>query len=410
MKRLRLLILMIVLFTTLAACGSPQGTTTTTDSPTSAAPAATLPPVIGEAVTAVAPEPAATEAAAAPAGDGTVDRSRLDTELNFYNWGDYIDETILDDFQAEFGVTVNLESYDTNEDMLAKIRPGNSGYDVIVPSDYAVDILIKEGLVAKLDKANIPNIKNLDPSYMDLYYDPGNEYSVPYFVGLTGIAYNKKVITTPPDSWAALFDPARLEPYTGKVSMLDDERESIGAALVYLGKSINDTDPDALAQAEELLKAQKPLLAAYNSSDFNRKLASEEVVLAHAWNGGAGQAFTGLDDFPGNPDIGFVIPKEGGTIWQDNLMIVGDSPRQYTAEVFINYLLDAEVGAKNTDYVLYGTPNLEAAKLIAPETKAVYDAGFGPPDAELVKRLQWIERSDANNTVFSDVWTRIKSS
>jgi spermidine/putrescine transport system substrate-binding protein len=279
-----------------------------------------------------------------------------------------------------------------------------------VPSDYAVDIMIKEGLVAPLDKANIPNIRHLNPDYMNLYYDPGNVYSVPYFVGLTGIAYNKKIITTPPDSWSILFDPAQLEPYQGKVSMLDDERESIGAALVYLGKSINSTDPADLAEAEKLLQAQKPLLAAYNSSDFNRKLAGEEIVLAHAWNGGAGQAFTGLDDFPGNENIGFVIPREGGTIWQDNLMVVKDSPNQYTAEVFINYLLEPSVGAKNTDYVLYGTPNLEAFELLDPATKAVYDAGFGPPDSELVKRLQWIKRSDANNTVFSDVWTRIKSS
>ncbi|HZG66374.1 MAG TPA: spermidine/putrescine ABC transporter substrate-binding protein, partial [Herpetosiphonaceae bacterium] len=300
--------------------------------------------------------------------------------------------------------------YDTNEDMLAKIRPGNSGYDVIVPSDYAVDILIKEGLVARLDKTNIPNIGNLDPNYMNLYYDPGNEYSVPYFVGVTGIAYNKTVIATPPDSWAALFDPAQLEPYKGKASMLDDEREAIGAALIYLGTSINDTDPANLAKAEELLQAQKPLLAAYNSSDFNRKLAGEEIVIAHAWNGSAGQAYTGLDDFPGNPDIGFVVPKEGGTIWQDNLMIVGDTSRKYTAEVFINYLLDAKAGAKNTDYILYGTPNVEAAKLIAPETKAVFDAGFGPPGSELIKRLQWIKRSEGDNTIFSDVWTRIKSS
>lgn len=409
MNRLRLLILLIMMITTLAACGASQTTTTpSTDSPTSA-PVPTDAPTTADAPAAT--EPAATEPAdAAPVTNDTVDRSRLDTELFLYNWGDYIDEDILTDFETEYGVTVNLESYDTNEDMLAKIRPGNSGYDVIVPSDYAVDILIKEGLVAKLDKANLPNISNLDPNYMNLYYDPGNEYSVPYFVGLTGIAYNKKVVTTPPDSWAVLFDPAQLEPYSGKASMLDDEREAIGAALVYMGLSINDTDPANLAKAEEMLKAQKPLLAAYNSSDFNRKLASEEVVLAQAWNGGAGQAYTGLDDFPGNPDIGFVIPKEGGTIWQDNMMIVGDTTRKYTAEVFLNYMLDPTVAAKNADYVLYGTPNLEAAKLIAPETQAVYDAGFGPPDAEQVKRLQWIKRSDADNTIFSDVWTRVKSS
>jgi spermidine/putrescine transport system substrate-binding protein len=303
-----------------------------------------------------------------------------------------------------------METYDTNEDMLAKIRPGHSGYDVVVPSDYAVDIMIKEGLAAKLDKAQLPNMQYLNPDYLKLYYDPNNDYSVPYFVGTTGIAYNKKDFPTPPDSWAALFDPAQLEKYKGKVSMLDDERESIGAALIYLGKSLNDTDPKDLAAAEDLLTKQKPFLASYNSSDFNRKLASEEIVIAHAWNGSAGQAYTGLDDFPGNTNIGFVVPKEGGTIWQDNMMVVGDSPNKYTAEVFINYMLDPQVGAKNTDYVLYGTPNLAAEKLIDEKTRGVYDAGFGPPKGDLIKRLEWIKRSDANNTVFSDIWTRVKSS
>ncbi len=406
MKGRRIVVLSMLLLGTLVSCGTPPAATSPVVEPTT--------PPAGSASPAAEPEiTTAVEGAATPgegaAGAAPVDRSKLAADLNLYIWSDYIDTAVLDTFKEQYGVTVNVETYDTNEDMLAKIRPGNSGYDIVVPSDYAVDIMIKEGLVATLDKANLPNIEHLNPDYMNLYYDPGNVYSVPYFVGLTGIAYNKKVITTPPDSWAALFDPAQLEPYRGKVSMLDDERESIGAALVYLGKSINETDPAALAAAEELLKQQKPLLAAYNSSDFNRKLAGEEVVLAHAWNGGAGQAYTGLDDFPGNPDIGFVIPKEGGTIWQDNLMVVGDSTNKYTAEVFINYLLDPAVGAKNTDYVLYGTPNLAAAELVAPETQAVYDAGFGPPDSELVKRLQWIKRSDADNTVFSDVWTRIKS-
>ena len=403
MKHVRSLVVLGILGAILAACGQPP-----TPTGQSAAPGTTTP--AAESATSGAPT-AATESAAAGQGmaGAAIDRSRLAQQLNFYNWSDYIDPSILEDFKAEFGVTVNMETYDSNEDLLAKIRPGSSGYDVIVPSDYAVDILIKEGKVAKLDKANIPNLRHIDPNYLSLYYDPGNDYSVPYFVGTTGMAYNKKSFPAPPDSWAALFDPAQLEQVKGKVTMLDDERETIGAALIYLGKSINETDPAALAAAEELLKQQKPYLAAYNSSDFNRKLAGEEIVLAHGWNGSAGQAYTGLDDFPGNANIGFVIPKEGGTIWQDNLMVVGDSRNQYTAEVFINYLLEPRVAARNADYILYGTPNLEAARLIKPETRAVYAVGFGPPDAELVKRLQWIKRSEASNTVFSDIWTRIKS-
>jgi spermidine/putrescine transport system substrate-binding protein len=377
----------------LAACGS-------------AAPASNEPAAQAPAQATEAPAGAG-EASSAPA-DG-VDRSKLSSELFVYNWSDYIDETILTDFETEYGVRVILETYDSNEDMLAKIRAGNSGYDVIVPSDYAVDIAIKEELVEAIDFNNIPNFQFMKPEYLQPYFDPDQKFSVPYMIGTTGIAYNQKFFPTPPDSWAALFDSAQLEQFQGKVSMLDDERESIGAALVYLGKSINETDPAALQQAEELLIAQKPLLAAYNSSDTNRKMAGEEYVIAHMWNGAAGQAYSGLDDLPGNPDIRYFIPKEGGTIWQDNLMVVKGSPNKYTAEVFINFLLRPEISARNTDYIKYITPNVEAEKLLSQETLDLYAKGFAPTEEE-VERLQWIKRSDANNTVFSDVWTKVKSS
>jgi spermidine/putrescine transport system substrate-binding protein len=398
LKRFALLLTLALLVPILAACG---GATPASNEP--AAPAASAEPA-AQATEA----PAAGGEAGAATTDG-VDRAQLASELYLYNWSDYIDETLLADFEAEYGVKVVLDTYDSNEDMLAKIRAGNSGYDIIVPSDYAVDIAIKEGLVQELDFANIPNFKHIKPEYTKTYFDPEQKYSVPYFVGTTGIAYNQKFFPTPPDSWAALFDPAQLEPSAGKVSMLDDERESIGAALIYLGKTLNDTDPAALQEAQELLLAQKPLLAAYNSSDYNRKLAGEEVVIAHAWNGGAAQAYSGIDDLPGNPDIRYVIPKEGGTIWQDNFMVVNDSPNKYTAEVFINFMLRPEIGARNTDYVFYVTPNAEAEKLLSEETKAVFALGFAPTPEE-VQRLQWIKRSDANNTVFSDIWTSVKSS
>jgi spermidine/putrescine transport system substrate-binding protein len=402
MKRLGLLMLLAVL---LAACGGGGAAQPTaappggTDSQPTAAPAAEQP------TTASAEQPSA------PAGGATdeleVDSSKLSEELHVYNWTDYIDPAILEDFEAEYGVRVVLDTYDSNEVMLAKVAPGNSGYDIVVPSDYAVQIMIAEQLIDPLDKTLIPNIEHIKPELLDLYYDQGNQYSVPYFFGITGVAYNKSQFPTPPDSWAVLFDPAQAEAYQGQFSMLDDERESPGAALRYLGLSVNETDPAALQQAQDLLTAQKPLVAAYNSADVNRKLASGEYVLAHAWNGQALQARLGLgDEFAGNPDIEFVIPKEGGVIWQDNLAILADSPNKYTAHVFINYLHRPEVAAKNEEYVQYLTPNQAAEPLLSEELQTLFAGGFAPSD-ETYQRLEWIERNE-QTAVFSDVWTAVK--
>jgi spermidine/putrescine transport system substrate-binding protein len=291
--------------------------------------------------------------------------------------------------------------------MIAKVRPGGSGYDIVVPSDYAVDIMARDGLIQQLDKALLPNLKHTDPGLLNKYFDEGNAFSVPYMVGLTGIAYSKAAFPDGVDSWAALFDPAQIERYKGQLSMLDDERETPGAALKLLGRSLNETDPAVLAEAEKLLMAQKDFLAAYNSSDVNRKLASGEYVIAHAWSGTAMQARNGLgDEFSGNPDIEFVIPKEGGTIWMDNLTIVSDSPNAYTAHVFINFLLSPEIAARNAEYIGYITPTPDARALLSEEVQALYDAGFAPNE-EMYTRLEWIERSEAT-AVFTDLWTRLK--
>jgi spermidine/putrescine transport system substrate-binding protein len=344
--------------------------------------------------------------AAAPAADG-VDRSQLADQLFFYNWSDYIDPALLEEFTAEYGVEVVYDTYDSNEDMIAKVRAGNSGYDIVVPSDYAVQIMIAESLAQPLDKTMLSNLTHVDPGYLNKYFDPDNVYSVPYMVGLTGIAYNSEFFPNGVDSWAALFDPAQIAAYQGKFSMLEDERETPGAALKLLGQSLNSTDPAALKQAEELLIGQKASLAAYNSSDVNRKLASGEYVIAHAWNGMAAQARNGLgDEFSGNPNINFVIPKEGGTIWMDNMMILADSPNAYTAKVFMNFMMRPEVAARNAEYIGYVTPNKDAVPLLSQEARDLYAAGFAP-DAEMLERLEWIERTE-ETVAFTDLWTVVK--
>jgi spermidine/putrescine transport system substrate-binding protein len=327
--------------------------------------------------------------------------------LFVYTWSDYTDPEVIAEFEKEFNVKVTLDTFDTNEDMIAKVRVGNSGYDIVVPSDYAVDSMVKDNLLAKLDKAQLSNLKNMLPENMGQYFDPSNDYSVPYLYGITGIAYSKKAFPTPPDSWAALFDPAQIEAYKGKISMLDDERETPGAVLKYLGKSVNDTDPATLQQVQEILTAQKPALAAYNSNDVQRKLLSGEYVIAHAYNGMAIQAVLGLgDEFQGSDDIGFVMPKEGGIVWQDNLAIVSDSPNKELAHKFIDFLMRPDIAARNANYVGYLTPNAEAVKQLPDNVQQLYAAGYAP-NPEMYQRLERVKISEGSSA-FSDLWTAVK--
>jgi spermidine/putrescine transport system substrate-binding protein len=421
-----------LLIVVLVACGQAQDQTTApaTEVPTSpnAAAQTTVPDVSPEQTSAavtqpaneeittspetITVEPSTTETAAAggsqQGASGTSsgefncgDRSKLGKELHIFSWADYWpvedDNNLLRDFQEACGVEVTLDTYPSNEDLAARIRAGNSGYDIIIPSDYMVDILIQEGRLLKLDKSQIPNIANLDPNQMGLYYDPNNEYSLPYQYGMTGIAYNKSEVNPAPDSWAALFDPTQLQPYANKVSMLDDEREGVGAALKYRGNSYNSTDAAQIAQAKELLLAQKPLLARYDSENVSGGLSSGEIVMAHAWNGAAALARSE------NPDIEWILPKEGGVIWQDNLAIPSDAPEPYTAHVFINNVLDGKIGARITDFTYYLTPNKAAAPLVSEEVRQLQFY----PDDEMRKRLEYIERN-ADPALYSDVWTEVK--
>ena len=305
-------------------------------------------------------------------------------------------------FEEACGVKVTQDIYSSNEDLIAKLQAGNAGYDLVIPSDYAVQILINGGLLRPLDMANIPNVANIDPNLMGMYYDPENTYSIPYQWGTTGIAYNVTAFESAPDSWAVLFDPAQVCEHSGFVSMLDDERESIGGVLKYLGYSYNDTDPAHHAEALEILLAQKECLAGYNSDNFNQTLAAEEVMLAHAWSGATAVARSE------NENVKFFIPKEGGTIWMDNMTIPADAPNPYTAEIFINYLLDAEIGAQLSNYTYYFTPNAAAQPLLDPDYFEILESGGMLVDDEIRSRLEWIKRDD-QSIIFSDTWTAVKA-
>lgn len=321
-------------------------------------------------------------------------------ELHLFIWANYIDPGVYQLFEKEFGVKVLEENFDSNETLRSKLQAGVTGYDIIVPSDYTVEALIKQGLLAELDLSKIPNFQNISQRFRGLYYDPHNRYSIPYMWGTTGIGYNTTKIETPPTSWADLFEPRRLERYRNRISVLDDPREAIGAALKYLGYSLNSTDPQALEAAKNVLIAQKPYLARYDSETYDDFLLTGDLVLAHGWSGEFAKAR--LE----NTDIQYVIPQEGGVIWADNIAIPKSSKNKELAHKFIDFLLRPEVNAKIVNYLRYPSTN-EAAKLdILPEILS--DPAIYPPD-EVVDKLEWIRDVGDATELYERAWTEVKS-
>ncbi len=323
---------------------------------------------------------------------------RAPQELHIYIWDEYVDPKVYELFEREFNVKIIEDNYGSNEELLAKLQAGATGYDLIVPSDYMVSIMIKQGLLAELDLKNIPNFKHLYERFKDPPYDPGNKFSVPYLWGTTGIGYNKKEVDPPPTSWADLFEPARLEKYKNKISMLDDPREAIGAALKYLGHSFNTSDSEKLEQAKLALLTQKPYLAKYDSEAFEDSLAAGETVIAHGWSGEIAIAKTQ------NPDIEYVLPQEGAVIWTDNLAIPKTSKNKKLAERFIDFLLKPDISAMITNFTYYASPNETAQFFIKPEI-------FKGPSYYLPEgaKLEWIEEIGEAEKLYKEIWTEIKA-
>jgi spermidine/putrescine transport system substrate-binding protein len=234
------------------------------------------------------------------------------------------------------------------------------------------------------------------------YFDPEQEYTVPYFWGTSGFAVDTNVIPEPEASWKMVFEPS--PEVCGKISMLDDQRETLGAALMYLGYSINDTDPIHLGEAKSLLIEQADCVKAYDSQTNDDLIVSGETVIGHMWTGDA--ILAGTPDTGGREGVVYVIPEEGCTIWQDNLAIPTGAPNKYTAEVFINYLHYPEIAAQNASFVGYGTPNEAAKEFLDPEM--LNNPGIYPPDATMA-RLQWIEDVGDALELYDRVWTEFKA-
>jgi len=330
------------------------------------------------------------------------DKSQLAEEIFLYNWSEYIDPDIMDQFEAECGVKVVETNFDSNETLLATLQAGGADYDIIVPSDYMVTTLIDEGMVMELDYNVISNIANMEPINVNQYFDPEQKYTVPWFWGTSGFSVDTNVVTDVKNSWSMVFDPN--SPYCGQISMLDDQRETLGAALMYLGYSINDIDPAHLEEAKNLLIEQSKCVKAYDSQTNDDLIISGETVLAHIWTG---DALLASDPETGGRDgIIYVIPDEGCTIWQDNMMVPVNAPNPYTAMVFMNYTQYPEIAAQNAEWVGYATPNKAAKEFIDPDMLS--DESVYPP-ADVEARLQWIEDVGNAYELYDRVWTEFKA-
>jgi spermidine/putrescine-binding protein len=289
----------------------------------------------------------------------------VDGDLALFNWAEYIDPDQLQAFADQYGISATMDVYDSNEAMQPQIAAGNSGYDVIVPSDYMVSILIAGEHIQPLNKAAIPNLVNLSPDFQGLGYDPDSNYSVPWQAGTTGLALDTEVVGTDfPRSWGLVFDPELADQYAGAISLLNDPRETMGAALKYLGYSLNTTSQDELDEATALVSSAKGNLAAFNTDSADELLTSGETGIGHGYSGDMFSQFLETDD---PPRYVYFVPEEGGTKWIDNMAIVFDAPHPCTSHTFINWIMDAENGAELTNWNYYTTPNAAAEPFLDEE-------------------------------------------
>ena len=317
-------------------------------------------------------------------------------ELNVYNWGDYIDESVLKDFEKEYKIKVNYDTFTTNEDMYVKLKAGGSNYDVVIPSDYMIKRMIDEDMLEKLNLSNIPNYQYIGTRFRNLEYDPQNEFSIPYMWGTVGILYNKTMIQSKPDSWKVLWD----KKYAKQILMLDSQRDSIGITLKMLGYSLNSQVPQELEAAKQALIAQKPLVLAYVVDEVKDKMISGEAALAVVWSGDA------IYCKKENPDLEYVIPREGSNLWFDAMVICKGTKHKKEAEQFLNFMCKTDIAFRNADYIGYASPHTEAVKKLPRELTGDRSAYPLPDDlktSEVFSTLGDILKE------FDRIWTEIKS-
>ena len=335
--------------------------------------------------------------------------------LNVYNWSDYIEASVIEGFTKETGIKVQYDVFDSNEMLETKLLAGNTGYDIVVPSASFLNRQLQAGVHQKLDKSLLPNLKNIDPSIAQRIeaFDKGNEHSVNYMWGTSGVGYNVKKIAermkdAPVDSFAMFYDPKVISKFADcGVTILDAPSEVIGTVLIYLGKDANSEKPEDLAAAEAVLKAVRPYIKNFHSSNYIEQLANGEICLALGWSGDVLQASTRAEEAKNGVELSYRIPKEGAVMFFDQLAIPKDAKHPKNAHLFIDYLLRPEVAAKNSSYISYANANAASTALI---DKSVTDNPNVYPSADLMTKLvpDMPESAEFSRSL-NRAWTSIKT-
>jgi len=316
--------------------------------------------------------------------------------INVYNWGDYIDTEVLNLFEEETGIRVIYDTFATNEDLYVKVKQGGSNYDVIFPSDYMIEKMVNEDLLQKIDLNKITNLGEVEDTFMNLDYDPNNEYSVPYMWGTVGIIYNKSMIDEELDSWEDLWN----EKYAGEIIMLNSQRDTLAVALLKLGYSINSRDINELEEAKDELIAQKPLVEAYLGDDIKGAIVAGDAAIGVVWSG---DAITMISE---NPDLVYVIPKEGTNLWFDSMVIPKSASNVEGAEKFIDFMTRPDIAAKNAEYIGYSTPIPKAVELLPDELKNDHVAY---PKIEDLKNTEVFKDMTDIIEIYDRIWVEITS-
>lgn len=326
---------------------------------------------------------------------------KYDNELYVYNWGEYIDPEVIKMFEKETGIKVHYEEFETNEEMYTIVATGAREYDVICPSDYMVQKMMQNDLLAELDYDNIPNIDNIGSQYLKSAegFDPGNRYCVPYCWGTVGIMYNKKMVDEPVTSWSILFD----EKYKGQILMQNSVRDAYCVGLKYLSYSLNSMNEDELKEATDLLIKQKPLVQAYVVDQVRDKMIKNAAALGVIYSGEA------IYMQRENENLEYVVPDEGSNVWIDGWVITKNSKHKEAAEAFINYMCDPEIALMNFNEITYSTPNTAARELI--EDEDIRNSEIAFPDESILGRCEvYNYLGTKGDELYDSYWTRVGAS
>lgn len=321
-------------------------------------------------------------------------------QVIIYNWGEYIDPEVLDMFEEETGIQVIYEEFETNEIMYPKIQSGAIAYDLVCPSDYMIQKMIQNDLLQPLNFDNIPNAKNIGQVYYEKsrQFDPDNQYSIPYCWGTVGILYNTKMVEEPIDSWTVLWDTQ----YKDNILMQDSVRDAFAVALKTLGYSLNSTSIHELTQAKDLLVQQKPLVQAYVIDQVRDKMIGNEAAIGVIYSGEA--IYTQTE----NPDLAYVVPKEGSNMWIDSWVMPKNAPNKENAEKFLDFLCRPEIALMNFEYITYSTPNEKARELI--EDPAIRNSEIAFPGDSILSRCEtFTYLGEDADEVYNQLWREVKS-